>query len=167
MCLLLAAAPGAGQQAGQAQTLSEESLNKLLPASVFLDGQNVPVQKRNAVGAKLPNGKILIVTILETSGYSAGYQDKYVGMVLTQSAMQFGKSEVKPGAYGLGRKKTTAGGSESQSFVLYDLGGNAIATLPAEKDEKLKPVGTIHLSAQAGQPLRLYLGPYFVMLAAR
>jgi hypothetical protein len=156
-----------GQQKGQAQLLSEENLSKLLPASVFLDGQNVPVQRRNAVGARMADGKILIVTFLDSSGYSSDYKEKYTAMVLTQGSLVFGKSEIKPGAYGLGKKKTTTGGTESQTFNLYDLGGNAVGTFPAVKDEKLRPVPTIHLTVESGQQLRLYLGAYFITLTSR
>ena len=166
-CFFTVLPPAGGQQNGPAQVLSEESLNKLLPGSVFLEGQNVPVQKRNAVGARMAGGKILIVTFLDTSGYSADYQEKYTAMVLTQGTLLFGKSEIKPGAYGLGKKKTTTSGMESQSFHLYDLGGNPVAAAPAVKDEKIRPVRTIHLSVDSGQSFRLYLGPYFVTLVPR
>lgn len=147
--------------------LSEENLSKLLPSSVFLDGQNVPVQKRNAVGARMAGGKILMVTFLDSSGYSADYQEKYTAMVLTQGSLLFGKTEIKPGAYGLGKTKTTTSGMELQTFHLYDLGGNSIAAAPAVRDEKLRPVRTIHLSVDSAQQFRLYLGPYFITLVPR
>jgi hypothetical protein len=165
--LLLTTGSVGGQQTGQVQLLTEENLNKLLPNSVFLDGQNAPVQKRNAVGARMADGKILIVTFLETSGYGSDYQEKYTAMVLTQGGLLFGNSEIKPGAYGLGRRKSKAGGKESETFVLYDLGGNAVVVVPTDKDERLRPVRTIQLSVGLGQQLRLYLGPYFVTLSSR
>ncbi|MBI3484624.1 MAG: hypothetical protein HY012_05665 [Acidobacteria bacterium] len=115
----------------------------------------------------MADGKILIVTFLDASGYSSDYQEKYTAMVLTQGSLLFGKSEIKPGAYGLGKKKITTSGMESQTFHLYDLGGNAVAAAPAVKDEKLRPVRTIHLSVDPGQQFRLYLGPYFVTLTSR
>ncbi len=155
------------QPTGEGQLLTEENLNKLLPSSIFLDGENAPVQKRNAVGARMGNGRLLIVTLIDTSGYSSAYQEKYVGVLFTQGDLMFGKSEIKPGAYGLGRKKSMVGAEEWHTFVLYDIGGNTIAEIPAEKDEKLRPVKPIQLSVGALQPARLYLGRYFVAISSR
>lgn len=158
----LPARPGGG-----IQILSKEELGKLLPASVFLDGEKAPVQKRNAVGARSPQGKILLVTLIDTSGFSSGYQEKYVGMLLTDGEWVIGESRIKPGAYGLGRKKSTAGPEASQTFVLYDIGGGRVAEIPATRDAKLRPVTPIQLKIGIEEAARLYLGRYFVTFSSR
>ena len=150
------------QQAVKVHPLAADQLTKLLPASVFLDGENVPVQKRNAVGAHMEDGKILLVMLLDTAGYSSQYSGKYVGMLMAQGNVTISSSKVKPGVYGLG-KKPAAAGKAGESFALYDLGGNAVADIPATKDDKLKPVAPIQLKAEAGA-MRLYLGQSFVTI---
>ncbi len=163
--LLLALAVAQAQQAQKAPLLTADELNKLLPASVFLDGQNVPVQKRNAAGARIADGKIVLVMMIDTAGFSSQYQEKYIGMLIAQGAVEIGTSKIRPGAYGLGRKKTAAGGKAGESFALYDLGGNLVAEVAAEKDEKLRPVIPVQLTTEGATRIRLYLGPYFVNLS--
>lgn len=155
------------QDKGKIQLLVGDELNKLLPASVFLDGQTPPVEKRNAAGARLENGKILLVAIIETSGYSSAAKEKYSAILLTDGGLILGKSKINPGAYGLGKKKIVAGGKESEAFELYDLGGNAVAEVPAEKDAQLRPAVPIQLKLDAGAAPRLYLGRDFVTFSSR
>jgi len=160
-------AASSAQDSGKAQLLAADELNKLLPTSVFLDGQTPPVEKRNAAGARMENGKILLVAIIETSGYSSAAKEKYSAILLTQGALILGKSKISPGAYGLGKKKIVAGGKESEAFVLYDLGGNAVAEIPAQSDAQLRPALPIQLRLDAAAAPRLYLGRDFVTLSSR
>jgi hypothetical protein len=153
------------RQLSKGPLLPADELAKLIPSSVFLDGQTMPVQKRNAAGVRQADGTILLAMLCDTSGYSSQYQEKYVGMVLAQGNFVFGTARVKPGAYGLGKKKIAAG-KPGESFVLYDLGGSRIAEAPATKDEKLRPVTPLQIRME-GAGLRLYLGPNYVALSPR
>lgn len=160
-------AASSAQDTGKAQLLAGDELNKLLPGSVFLDGQTPPVEKRNAAGARMENGRILLVAIIETSGYSSAAKEKYSAILLTQGGLILGKSKIDPGAYGLGKKKIVAGAGESEVFVLYDLGGNAVAEIPAQNDAKLRPALPIQLKLDAAAAPRLYLGRDFVTFSSR
>jgi hypothetical protein len=165
--LQILGAASSAQDTGKAQLLVGDELNKLLPTSVFLDGLTPPVEKRNAAGARMENGKILLVAIIETSGYSSAAKEKYSAILLTQGSLTLGKGKISPGAYGLGKKKIVAGGKESESFVLYDLGGNAVAEIPAQNDAKLRPALPIQLKLDAAAAPRLYLGRDFVTFSSR
>jgi hypothetical protein len=156
-----------GNPANQVQLVSQEELDKRLPSSVFLDGENVPVQRRNAVGARMENGKIVLVTLLDTSGFAAEYQQKYLGMLMTQADLVVGGKEIGAGAYGLGRTKTETSRQQSSAFVLYDLGGKQVAEIPAEQDDQLRPVMTIQLKVETSSLARLYLGRDFIALSSR
>lgn len=160
---LMVAAGLAAQPPDAPQALSEQELDKLLPASIFLDGENAPVQRRNAVGARLQDGKLLLVTLIDTSGYSSEYQETYVGVVLAQGYVVFGDISLPPGAYGLGKREAMEGPGED--LVFYDLGGNLVAEVAAEEDEALRPVTPIQLKVEEGEAL-LYLGRYFVSVSA-
>jgi hypothetical protein len=163
---LVVAGAVVAQPAGTAQVLDKPELNKLLPDAIFLDGEKCPVQKRNAVGARMEDGKLLLVTLVDTSAFSTAFEEKYVGAILAQGKLMIGKAAVSPGTYGLGKKMEMEEGEESVTFVVYDLGGTALAEVVARKDETLRPVTPIQLKAEAEGPLRLYLGAYYVPLSA-
>ena len=168
VCLALALGGGlwAGQHTGKVKTISGKELEKYIPASVLLDGENAPVQKRNTVGARMEDGKLLLVALIDTSGFSSDYQQKYVGVVVAQGKLRIGESKLKPGFYGLGRKKATEGDMEAETFLLYDMGGNLVAETPAMKHEGMRPATPIQLKTDQRGEAQLYLGLYFVKLSA-
>src|SRR3954468_6096220 len=85
--------------------VGEQRLKQLLPATVFLDGENVPTQERNAALVQLPNGKLFLASLIDTSGYSSAYQEKYSGVLLLQTGVTIGSKTLEPGMYGIGQKK--------------------------------------------------------------
>lgn len=162
LCLTVAAGLAA-QPPDTPEPLSGPELDKLLPASVFLDGENVPTQRRNAVGVRLQDDKLLLVALLDTSGFSSDYEEKYLGIVLAQGYVVFGDISLPPGAYGLGKKEAMEG--EGEVLAFYDLGGNAVAEMEADEDEELRPVTPIQLKVVEGET-RLYLGRSFIPVSA-
>src|SRR4051812_37155275 len=78
------------------QLLPADKLAKLLPATVFLDAENVPTQGRNASGVYL-DGKLAIISLIDTTGYSSAYQEKYSGVILTQGKLTIGSETLAPG----------------------------------------------------------------------
>ena len=165
LLLMVSSIPGLWAQGSGIQLLPEEKLTKLLPATVFLDGENPPTQGRNAFLAQMANGKLLEFAMIDTTGYSAAYQEKYIGVFLAQSAFRLGTANLPPGAYGFGRKKSTAGGKDAVTFFLYDLGGNQVAEVPAEKTENLRPLKVVQLIVAKDGSGRFYLGPYYASVS--
>ncbi len=149
---------------GKVQVLGEDKLKKLLPATVFLDGENVPTQQRNTALVQLENGKLLIASLIDTAGYSAAYQQKYIGVLLSQSPITLGSKQLDAGAYGFGRSK---GDNGSVTVHVYSLGGEELAQLPTEKQDNLKPLKPLQVIAPSEGAARLYLGPYCVTLTGR
>jgi hypothetical protein len=160
--LLIAVAAMAQGTTGKVQVLGEDKLKKLLPATVFLDGENVPTQQRNAALVQLENGKLMIASLIDTAGYSAAYQQKYIGVLLSQSPITLGNRQLDAGAYGFGRSK---GDDGSVTVHVYNLGGEELAQLPTEKQDNLKPLKPLQVVAPSEGAARLYLGPYYVTLA--
>ncbi|HXZ78315.1 MAG TPA: hypothetical protein VEG30_00170 [Terriglobales bacterium] len=164
LILLISVNLAAGAQGnGGIQLLPEEKVSKLLPATVFLDGENPPTQARNTFLAQMPNGKLLLFTMIDTTGYSAAYQEKYIGAFLAQSAFKLGSATLQPGAYGFGRKKSSA---DSVTFFLYDIGGNKVAEVPTQKQEDLRPLKVVQLTVEKDGSARFYLGPYYASISA-
>src|SRR5438874_3889299 len=143
--------------------VSEQRLKQLLPATVFIDGENVPTQQRNAALVQLPNGKILLASLIDTAGYSSAYQEKYAGVLLSQSRFTLGNKNLDAGAYAIGQKKN----GDSVTVYVYNLGGEKLAELPTEKQENLRPVKPLQVISAADGSARLYVGPYYLSLAGR
>ncbi len=151
-----------GQQA-TVKVQPADQMAKFLPATVFLDGENVPTQKRNAVLVEA-GGKKAIISLIDTSGYSSAYQQKYTGVILTQGTVKLGSTSLTPGAYGFGETKT---GEQDQAVVtlhIYDIGGKELAQIPTEREKDMKGVRPLQVKVADGAA-SLYLGPYHVSLA--
>jgi hypothetical protein len=145
--------------AQDAKVLGADNLSKILPASVFVDGENVPTQKRNAGAVTFGEKKYFIASLVDTSGYSSQYQEKYIGTLITQVPVKLGSLELQPGQYGFGKIKS----GENESLAIYDVGGNKIGEVATTKDDKMKPVRPLQIVADAAGA-KLYLGPSMVKI---
>ena len=143
--------------------VSEERLKQLLPATVFIDGENVPTQERNAAMVALPNNKVLIASLIDTAGYSSAYQEKYTGIVLSQIGFTLGSKSFDAGAYAFGRKKD----GESVTLLVYNVGGDQLAQVATAKQENLRPVKPLQIIVAEDGSARFYLGPYYVALQGK
>jgi len=141
--------------------VGEQRLKQLLPATVFIDGENVPTQERNAALVQLPNGKLLLASLIDTAGYSSSYQEKYSGVLLSQTAFTLGTKNFGAGAYAMGQTKN----ADSVVLYVYDLGGNELAQVATARQENLRPLKPLQVIAADDGSARLYLGPYYATLA--
>src|SRR5436305_3618692 len=163
IAVLLAVSAAQNANSKGAVLVSEQRLKQLLPATVFIDGENVPTQERNAALAQLPNGKVLVASLIDTAGYSSAYQEKYSGVLLSQTGFSLGGKNFDAGAYAMGRKKN----GDSVSITIYNLGGDQLAELATNKQDNLRPVKPLQIIVAEDGSARLYFGPYYVSLAGR
>ena len=82
--------------------LSADELKKVVPTEYFFRGQKAPVQLRNAVGFQLADTKMMLAALVDASGYSTAIQQKYQGLLVTESKLNFGGSSLPAGQYGFG-----------------------------------------------------------------
>lgn len=143
--------------------VSDQRLKQLLPATVFIDGENVPTQERNAALVQLADGKVLLASLIDTAGYSSAYQEKYAGVLLSQTGFTIGSKSFSAGAYAIGQKKN----GDAVTVYVYNLGGEQLAELPTQKQENLRPLKPLQVVAAGDGSARLYLGPYYLSLAGR
>ena len=154
----------AAQTGGKGITLvSEQRLKQLLPATVFIDGENVPTQERNASMAALPNGKVFLASLIDTAGYSSAYQEKYTGVLLSQTGFTLGSKNFDAGAYAIGRKKN----GDAILLCVYNLGGDQLGELATSRQDNLRPLKPLQIIIADDGTARLYLGPYYLALAGR
>ena len=115
---LVMLASAIAQQASK-HVLSSDELKKAVPTEYFFRGQKAPVQLRNAVGFQLADGKMTLAALVDASGYSTAIQQKYQGMLVTETKLNIGGSDLPPGEYGFG---FTADGK----FVVMDVANNDV-----------------------------------------
>jgi hypothetical protein len=135
--------------------LSTQELKQLMPAAVFFQGQTAPVQLRNAGGVRGSNGKLMLIAMVDSSGYSTGVAQKYQAYLLAEGSLAFQGKVLAPGAYGVGFLDTN-------TFNVMDLGANDIAAVPTQTDATLRRPVPLKIVAGGGEAFRLYFGKHYV-----
>jgi hypothetical protein len=163
MALVLASLCAYAQKTG-VQVQPEDKMAKFLPATVFLDGENVPTQKRNAVLVEI-GGKKTIIANVDTAGYSSAYQEKYTGVILTQAPVKIGSLSLPAGAYGFGQSKQGEHDAAQVTVHVYDIGGKEVGTFATEHEANMKGVRPLQVKSAADGAAQLYFGPYHAAIS--
>ncbi len=111
--------------------LSGDELKKAVPAEYFFRGQKAPVQLRNAVGFQLPDGKMMLAALVDASGYSTAIQQKYQGMLITETKLNVGGSSLPPGQYGFGF-------TADNKFMVMDVANSDVLSAAYQTDQALQ-----------------------------
>src|SRR5579872_3578745 len=143
----------AAQQASK-HTLSAEELKKAVPAEYFFRGQKAPVQLRNAVGFQVADGKMTLAALVDASGYSTAIQQKYQGMLVTETKLDIGGSTLPPGQYGFGF-------AADGKFVVMDVANSDVLSVPYQTDQALQRAVPLKLAAD-GEGYKLYAGKKWI-----
>lgn len=152
-CLLLAVGSSALAQ-GSKHLLSSEELKKAIPTEYFFRGQKAPVQVRNAGGFQLADGMMVLAALVDASGYSTAIQQKYQGMLITETKLKIGGSELGPGQYGFG---FTADGK----FLVMNVANGDVLSVPSQTDAALLHAVPLKM-IEDGAGYKLYAGKKFV-----
>jgi len=150
--LLSATAPSAG-------VLGADDLKRVVPASYFFRGQSASVQLRNAAGFRTADGKLVLVGLVDTSGYSSDVAEKYQGFLITEIKLSIEGSELPPGQYGFGFSK-------QDQFTVMDVGNNDLLSVASHVDQNLQRAVPLKIVAEQGS-YRLYAGKKWVGLKAQ
>jgi len=155
VAVLLAVVPAPAQAQ---EKLAGKAFDAAVVKDFYLEGNAIPVQKRNTVVLKGTDGKHMVFGLLDTTGYSAEIQAKYAGLLIVERKVTVGGAALGPGAYGFGLQKPAAPEGAGQLMV-YDVGGAKVGEAAAEYDKAL------------GQPQplqfvngRLYVGRHWVAI---
>jgi hypothetical protein len=154
---LVMLASAVAQQASK-HVLNTDELKKAVPAEYFFRGQKAPVQLRNAVGFQLADGKMTLAALVDASGYSTAIQQKYQGMLITETKLNIGGFELPPGQYGFG---FTADGK----FVVMDVANTDVLSAPSQTDAALQHAVPLKL-VEDGAGYKLYAGKKWVGIKA-
>jgi hypothetical protein len=149
---------------GSFQHVAGKAFESAIPSEFYLEGDSIPVEKRNAVLLKTPAGARLAFALVDTAGYSSQINQKYAGMVITEGKVSICSIALSVGSYGFGLEKPAEPGAGDAKFSLYNQAGEKIGGCAAKNDiaaRQPRPLKAV-LSKQTGA--RLYLNRYFVDL---
>jgi hypothetical protein len=161
---ILVGVPRGACAQGAFEQMSGKAFESAIPNDFYLEGNRIPVEKRNATLLKTPAGARLVLALIDTTGYSSQIKQKYMGMVITEGRVSVCSVPLSVGSYGFGLEKPAATSSEDAKFFVYNQAGEKVGECGAKKDNAVKqpkPLNIV-LSKEAGA--RLYLGRYFLEL---
>ena len=153
----LRAVPQAAAAQSASPILSAAEAGKILPATVFFQGQSASIQARNSSGIRFAKDSLLLVALVDSSGYSSEVQQKYQAYFITERPVEVGGHRLTPGAYGCG----FIAGSQ---FLVMDIGGHTLFTAASTRDAVLHRPVPLQIVAD-GSSYRLYFGRNYVDLA--
>src|SRR5690349_14785315 len=161
LSLVLAVLSIAGLVVAQesATILAGAELTRVVPNSFYFQGLSAPTQMRNAAAARFGKDRYVISGLVDTSGYSADVRARYVGFLITDSAITLNGESLPAGAYGFGF------GTEGKMTVM-DLGGKDLVSVAVTNDKDLRRPRPLMMSADPGG-VRLYNGKDYVVIAAK
>jgi hypothetical protein len=166
---LLATFLSAGTVNGQLKPSQAESANtspttilnateaqKIFPTSVFFKGQTAPIQGRNSGGLRLPNQRLVLIALVDNSGYSSQDQGRYQAYLLTEAWLEIDGYRLSPGAYGCGF-------ASGDIFVVMDIAGNELFLAHSKRDTDMRRPTPLQIqTADESGLYRLYSGRNFV-----
>jgi hypothetical protein len=142
-----------------ATVLSGADVTRVVPTAFYFQGLSAPTQMRNAAAARFGKDRYVISGLVDTSGYSADIRAKYVGFLITDSAITLNGESLPAGAYGFGF------GTEGKLTVM-DVGGRDLLSVPITKDNGLRRPRPLMMTADSSG-IRLYNGKDYVVIAAK
>jgi hypothetical protein len=140
------------QKAAQ-HLLTSEELKSVVPTEFFFRGQKAPTQLRNSTGFQTADGKITFAGLVDTAGYSTAVQQKYQGMLVTESKLNIGGSELAPGEYGFG--------FTGDKFVVMNVANEDTLSAPYQTDAELKRAVPLKM-VEDGSGYKLYAGKKWI-----
>lgn len=133
--------------------LSSDELKSVVPTEFFFRGQKAPTQLRNSAGFQTADGKLVFAGLVDTAGYSTAVQQKYQGMLVTESKLNIGGAELAPGEYGFG--------FTADKFVVMNVANEDTLTAAYQTDSELKRPVPLKM-VEDGAGYKLYAGRKWV-----
>jgi len=166
--LAAAAVTGPWSQTGFAQQKFElvtgKAFDSAMPKDIYLEGNAIPTQKRNASLLKTPAGTRALFSLIDTTGYSSRIIAKYVGMMITEGDLSVCGHTVPVGSYGFGWALPDVGVDAPGKFSLYDLAGAPVTDCAAQRDANLKNPRPLQVIVAEDGSARLYHGRHHIEL---
>ena len=154
VAMAVLAAPGAAVAQSGGTVLKPAEMQKLLPASVYYHGQTATTQLRNSGGVKFADGYYVLITMADTSGYSSDVASKYQAYFIVEVPIKIDGKSLAAGVYGAG--------FVGNSFLVTDVGGHDVLSVPASNDAAMKRPMPLKVEAASNGAYRIYAGRKFI-----
>ena len=145
----------------KATILNREQAGAILPEKVFYRGQSAPIQARNSAGVRFADSKMVLVALVDTSGYSSTVKETYQAYLIAEVPLMVGDKTLAPGAYGFGF-------IGDDKMVVMDLGANQLFLTTTTRDAALARPNPLQVlpDPSSSYRYRLYLGRSYVTFEA-
>jgi hypothetical protein len=156
-----ATASSAGEKADtKPGVLDRMQATAIMPKTVFYKHLSATIQGRNSAGIRFGNGDLVLVALVDTSGYSSAVQQTYQAYLLNEVHLKIGDKSLPPGAYGFG--------FVGDHIVVLDIAGNELLQAPITRDAQMARPAPLQMFADEKAPghYRLYLGRSYITLSA-
>lgn len=160
---LLSASPKTARAQGGFQSVSGDQFTRAVPGDFYLEGNRIPVEKRNAVLLKNARGARVVIALIDTAGYSSQIKQKYIGMLITETQLSVCGNSLGVGSYGFGMDRPAATSNADAHFQLYNQAGERVGECGAKKDAGIQQPRPLGFTA-TGHGAFLELGKYVVEL---
>jgi hypothetical protein len=138
------------------EILNEKDATVVIPTSFYFAGQSAPTQIRNAAAARLGKDRLVVVGLVDTSGYSTEISGKYEGFFITDSPVKIGDKSLGTGAYGFGFSK-------DGKINIFDISSKQILSVTTQNDAEMKRPRPLQMTAEPNG-IRLYKGKSYVVI---
>jgi hypothetical protein len=159
---LLAVWPNTARAQGGFEAVAGDAFNRAVPTDFYLVGEHIPVEKRNATVLKNAKGARVVLGLIDTSGYSSQIQQKYTGMLITETQISMCGNALGVGSYGFGLQRPAATSNADAPFRIYNQAGEKVGECAAKKDDSVKEPRPLAVTIAKGGPAKLYLGKYVI-----
>jgi len=159
---LLAVLPNSARAQGGFESVTGDAFTRAVPADFYLEGNRIPVEKRNATLLKNAKGARLVLALIDTAGYSSQIKQKYTGMLITETNISVCGNAVGVGSYGFGLERPAATGNADASFRIYNQAGEKVGECAAKNDNSVKQPKPLTVTTDIAGPTKLYLGKYVI-----
>ena len=161
VAFMLAAWPNPACAQGGFEPVTADAFKHAVPTDFYLVGEHIPVEARNAAVLKNEKGARVVVALIDTSGYSSQIQEKYIGMLITETKLSVGGiPAIGVGSYGFGLQRPAAASNADAKFLRYNQAGEKLGECPAKRDDSIKQPKPLAVTTAKGAPAKLYLGKY-------
>lgn len=164
LLLALCTSAIAGGGAGQFAIITGKSLNQAIPRDFYLEGNAIPVEKRNAVLIRTPAGARTLIALIVTAGFASEIQQKYSGMLISEGHLSICGKDAGIGSYGFGIHRLGSSREQRARFSLYNQAGHQVVECEMQKDLRLREPRPVRIVIESSRSARLYLGRYWLEL---
>ena len=162
---LLLAWPGALQAQAGFHVVTGKAFDNAVPKDFYLEGNAIPVEKRNTVLLNTASGARVLLGLIDTTGYSSQIQQKYIGMLIAEAPITACSIDLPVGSYGFGLEKPAPEGSAN--FLVYDQAGKQLGSCSAEADKALKQPRPLQITKESAATATLCLGRFCIALRSK